>query len=80
MRILCRLSSIISRFLNENFLSVDYADYTDQKQRLKTAVFVLWNIAYNFCYGSFVSYGYFATEDNEEKRERREKIKKEIRF
>jgi len=27
---------------------------------MKTAVFVLWNIAYNFCYDSFVSGGYFA--------------------
>ena len=38
------------------------------------AVGVLLSIAYNFCYVSFVSGGYFATEENEEKREIREKI------
>ena len=34
------------------------------------------NLVYNFFYGSFVSGGYFATEENAEKREIREKIKK----
>ena len=29
----------------------------------KTAVFVLYNTAYNYCYGDFDSKGYFATED-----------------
>ena len=35
---------------------------------------VLVGFAYNFCYGRYVSGGYFATEEKEEKREIREKI------
>jgi hypothetical protein len=36
-------------------------------------VFVFLDIAYNFCYGSFVSGGYFATEDKEGHRGKKRK-------
>ncbi|MBW8017816.1 MAG: hypothetical protein FVQ82_16710 [Planctomycetes bacterium] len=35
----------------------------------------MWDFSYNFCYGSFVFGGYFATEEGEEQRGVREKIK-----
>jgi hypothetical protein len=43
-------------------------------------VLVLWGISYNFCYGPLVFGGYFATEENEGKRELREKLKKAKRI
>ena len=45
----------------------------------KIAVLVLWDIAYNFFEFVLFFKGYFATEENEEKREIREK-QKEKRF
>ena len=40
----------------------------------KNVTVALLSTSYNFCHVSFVSGGYFATEENEEKREIREKI------
>jgi hypothetical protein len=44
------------------------------KEKIIKWIGVLLGFDYNFCYGSFLSGGYFATEEKEEKRGIREKI------